>query len=390
MAFTPEQVRQLIRESGDKQQWHADGRSLFLVTRRGRGFWVLHFRDPREGGAIRNTSLGTADAMSAAAARKAARSLITALDEGRPVAIGARKAKGELFGTCATSWLENHADEWTPRTRADNKALFSRYIPADFNARPVTAITPDHIADALRPIWNGPGNNRGSRLRRLMFGVLAAKNVHPNPARWNDGPLPNLLSRKRAAVKHREAMPWQDVPAFVKLLGDSVEDRAGRFAILTCVRRKEALGAPWREFDLKARVWTIPGVRMKKPGGKVPPPHSVPLTDAAIACLGKPDKPDELVFASTRTGGMLGNKACDKEWHNLAPYTLHGFRTSMSTWAEEKGFSPNVIEAALAHAKGNATTQAYLRSELFEARRKLMDEWAAYAIAQLGKLMFYH
>jgi hypothetical protein len=43
-----------------------------------------------------------------------------------------------------------------------------------------------------------------------------------------------------------------------------------------------------------------------------------------------------------------------------------------------------VIEAALAHAKDNPGTQAYLRSDLFEARRKLMEEWAAYATLSLG------
>lgn len=384
MLETTDRVRKLIRESGDKQQWHAFGRSLYLVTKNGKGFWVLHFRDPREGGAIRNTGLGSADQLSLRAAGKKRDEFMVDLAAGRDVHLMTRKARGEIFGKAADAYLDNHADEWSPRTRSDNKALFSRYIPADFAARPVTTITPEHVADVLRPIWDGPGNNRGSRLRRLMFGVLAAKNVHPNPARWDDGPLPNLLSRKRKDVQSREAMPWADVPAFLKTKGDNLEDRAGRFTILTAVRRKEALGAPWREFDLNNRVWTIPGERMKKPGGKVPGPHSVPLSDAAIACLGTPGKPDELVFASPRTGGILGNMSLDKQWLPVSasgkPYTLHGFRSSFSTWAEECGFAPNVIEAALAHAKGNATTQAYLRSELFEARRKLMEVWATYAI----------
>lgn len=52
-------------------------------------------------------------------------------------------------------------------------------------------------------------------------------------------------------------------------------------------------------------------------------------------------------------------------------------------------YPPSVIEAALAHAKGkdksqghdkgNATTQAYLRSDFFEARRKLMEAWNEFA-----------
>ncbi len=232
-------------------------------------------------------------------------------------------------------------------------------------------------------------NGRGYWLWQRQ--VFAAKGVHPNPAQWEGGQLRELLSRKTADVKHHEAMPWQQVPAFVANLGDSVEDRAGKLAILTSVRRKEALGALWAEFDLANWVWTIPGERMKKPGGKVPPPHSVPLTDPMVACLGQPGAPDAFVFASSRTGGILGNKACDKEWHGLAPFTLHGFRTSFSTWAEEQDdgrkYPQPVIEAALAHAKGrdknhdkgNATTQAYLRSDLFDARRKLMEAWNEFA-----------
>jgi integrase len=384
MTLRPETVRDLIRKSGDKQQWHSDGRSLFLVTRQRKGFWVLHFRDPREGGAIRNAGLGSADDVTPAAARRAASDFMSDLRNGRPVALATRKAKGEPFAKAATAWLDNHADEWSPRTRSDNKSLFARYLPDTFNAKPVTAITADDVAAVLRPIWAGPGNDKANRLRRMVEDVLSAKDVHPNPARWDGGPLSSLLSRKRLISEHRKSMPWRDVPAFfASKLTDSMEDRAGRFAILTTVRRKEVLCATWGEFDIPGRVWTIPGVRMKKPGGKVPPPHSVPLTDAMIETLGVPGERDAYVFPSSRTGRKLGNKALDKQWLPVdpadgKPYTLHGFRTSCATWAEEHGFAPNLIESALAHAKGNATTQAYLRSDLFEARRKLMEAWSKY------------
>ena len=36
------------------------------------------------------------------------------------------------------------------------------------------------------------------------------------------------------------------------------------------------------------------------------------------------------------------------------------------------------IEAALAHVVRNRTEAAYARSDLFERRRQLMDDWAAY------------
>ena len=57
----------------------------------------------------------------------------------------------------------------------------------------------------------------------------------------------------------------------------------------------------------------------------------------------------------------------------------HGFRSSFRDWAAEETNHPReVVEAALAHAVANQTEAAYARSDLFERRRRLMDEWAAY------------
>ncbi len=56
-----------------------------------------------------------------------------------------------------------------------------------------------------------------------------------------------------------------------------------------------------------------------------------------------------------------------------------GFRSSFRDWAAEKTDHPReVIEAALAHAVGNKVEAAYARSDLFERRRTLMNDWAAY------------
>ena len=54
--------------------------------------------------------------------------------------------------------------------------------------------------------------------------------------------------------------------------------------------------------------------------------------------------------------------------------TVHGFRSSFKDWALEQTNLPwAVSEAALAHALGNSTEQAYARSDLFERRRVLMQ-----------------
>ena len=57
----------------------------------------------------------------------------------------------------------------------------------------------------------------------------------------------------------------------------------------------------------------------------------------------------------------------------------HGFRSSFRDWtAEETNHPREVVEAALAHVVQNKVEAAYARSDLFERRRWLMDDWAAY------------
>ena len=60
-------------------------------------------------------------------------------------------------------------------------------------------------------------------------------------------------------------------------------------------------------------------------------------------------------------------------------WRTHGFRSSFRDWAAEETDHPReVIEAALAHMVQNPVEAAYARSDLFERRRRLMDDWAPY------------
>ena len=57
----------------------------------------------------------------------------------------------------------------------------------------------------------------------------------------------------------------------------------------------------------------------------------------------------------------------------------HGFRSSFRAWAVEETDHPReVIEAALAHVVTNKVEAACARSDLFERRRRLMNDWSVY------------
>jgi integrase len=57
--------------------------------------------------------------------------------------------------------------------------------------------------------------------------------------------------------------------------------------------------------------------------------------------------------------------------------TVHGFRATFGTWAEEcTDYPDGVREAALAHKYKDETTAAYQRGAKLEKRRALMKDWA--------------
>ena len=59
--------------------------------------------------------------------------------------------------------------------------------------------------------------------------------------------------------------------------------------------------------------------------------------------------------------------------------TVHGFRSSFSTWAHERSrFNNHVIELSLAHSVGTVVERSYRRTDLAEQRRKLMEHWGSY------------
>ena len=116
--------------------------------------------------------------------------------------------------------------------------------------------------------------------------------------------------------------------------------------------------------------------------------HRVPLSDAALDVLRRARSRDDgsgcpLVFPSTK-GRPLSNMTMTKilRTTGLADRTTtHGFRTSFKTWTMEQTSTPWAVgEAALAHTLGNSTEQAYARSDLYQKRAELMEEWAAFLL----------
>ena len=136
--------------------------------------------------------------------------------------------------------------------------------------------------------------------------------------------------------------------------------------------------------DLEAREWRIPTERMKTNRD-----HRVPLSTRALAVLQEaPSLMDrsELVFPSVR-GRALSDATLSKMVRDLGIGAVpHGFRSSFRDWTAECSEAPReVCELALAHVNPDRVEAAYRRTDLFERRRELMQEWAAFLAGIKGE-----
>ncbi|MCY4157044.1 MAG: site-specific integrase [Gammaproteobacteria bacterium] len=160
-----------------------------------------------------------------------------------------------------------------------------------------------------------------------------------------------------------------------------------RFLILTAARSGEARGARWVDMDFDTNLWTIPGERMK--AGRT---HRVPLSAAALAVLDQAralSDGEGLVFPGRNPGKPLSDMALTMVLRRAGlaeRTTVHGFRSAFRGWCAESGVAWEVAEAALAHVVGNATEQAYYRTDLLEARKPIMERWAALALRRAAKV----
>jgi integrase len=90
------------------------------------------------------------------------------------------------------------------------------------------------------------------------------------------------------------------------------------------------------------------------------------------------------VFRSSKADRPLSNMAFLMLLRRmkLDNLTVHGFRATFKTWASERtSFQNEIVEAALAHVIGDKVEQAYRRGDLFEKRRRLMQQWATFCTA---------
>lgn len=371
---------------------YPDGDNLYLqVGATGTKSWLFRYM---LNGKAKNMGLGSANAISLAEARdkaaEARKLLASGIDpqadkKARIEQAKLEAAKEMTFEQCATAYITAHKDGWKNAKHIWQwENTLERFVYPIFGKLPVQDVDVGLVMKVLEPIWKTK-TETATRVRGRIERVLDWANSREyrsgeNPARWR-GKLENLLPApsKIRKVCHQPALPYHKIADFIEQIKqiDSLPSLALQLTILTATRTGETLNAKWQEIDLKNCVWVIPAERMKM--GKE---HRVPLTAPALKILKKLHEAqiNDFVFPSNK-GKPLSNMAMMMMVRRMGrdDFVVHGFRSTFRDWcAEQTNYPREIAEAALAHAVGDKVEAAYRRSDLFEKRRQLMNEWARY------------
>ena len=315
------------------------------------------------------------------AARAAASENHRLVDAGEDPVVRKRCAAVPTLEKAVAAVIKIRRSQWkSARQERSWVQSFERYVYPTLRGMSVAEIEARHVLAIVEPMWDDKPD--AARKVRWRLGVVMKWAVAhgyrvDNPA--GDaitGALPPNY-RKR---KHYPAVPHPEVGAVIaKVYTKNVwllTKLLFEFVVLTAVRSGEARGAQWDEVDFVDRVWYVPATRMKAQSE-----HRVPLSGRAIAVLEEARRVgggEGLVFPA-KSGGILASTTLTRLLRSIRDDGVpHGFRSSFRDWCGETEVAREVAEACLAHQVGNQVEAAYARSDLFDRRRKVLEDWAAY------------
>jgi len=395
MARAIEKLTALRVERAKRPGMYGDGGGLYLrVTEDGAKNWVFRFMLDRR---PRCMGMGPLHTVSLAEARKRAgehrlqrHDGIDPIEARRLLRLQAQleAAKAITFKQCAESYIKAHRAGWkNAKHAAQWKATLATYAEPIIGNLSVQSIDTALVLKVLEPIWTAKPETAG-RVRGRIESILDWAKAREyrqgeNPARWR-GHLDKLLPArgKVRQVQHHAALSYAELPGFMIELREQegIAAHALEFTILTAARTGETIFARWSELNLLDKTWTVPAERMKARRE-----HRVPLSARALAILEEMQahraSDDAFVFSGGKPGKPLSNMAFLMLLRRMKrdDLTAHGFRSTFRDWAAERtNFPHEVAEAALAHVVGSKVEQAYRRGDMFEKRRRLMQQWATF------------
>jgi integrase len=375
-------ARNLIAAPPGRHHAGTPGLYLFVSPDEQVRRWIFRYTSPVTR-RVTETGFGPVTVVTLADAREKALAIRRMIANGiDPVgAKRSERASQTTFAQACESWITTHKPGWRSNSQLRSAKHLLFIHGKALSAFSIATISADTVQSALTPLWKRAPNQarRTLSMWARVFDYARAKGFRTgdNPAAWR-GCQEYRFPRWRGTGRHYTAMPYEEVPNFIRLLRirKAKSAVALEFCIFTASRSAEVLNAEWSEFDFENRIWTIPATRTKTARE-----HRVPLSDAAMELLlhQKLNSTSAFVFTGYRPKQLSAKSMILLLRKMNKTATVHGFRSSFRDYCgNETEFSREHVEQCLAHQVGNNVERAYRRSDALEKRRVIMDAWAKF------------
>ena len=355
------------------------------VTDRGHKSFVLVTRYPSNPVHPTRRALGDVGEITLERAREKARGWLELIGRGIDPRVeearqraAAQRRQLNTFTAVAGEFLERHASGL--KKSAEAKRIIEAEFVKRWGPRPITDITPEEVATAIRAIVNRgapyQAHNAFGYLRRLFNWAIGTHqfgiDVSPVERLSPKDLIGKRESRERTLSDDELRAVWNAAAAMGYPYG-----HVFRLLILTGQREREVADMRWSEVDFDKKLWTIPADRMK--GGRA---HEVPLAAGALALLRELPRfaSGECAFTTTEgakpINGFSKAKARMDKLSGVADWVIHDLRRTMRTHLSALPVQDLVRELVIAHAKPGLH-KVYDQHAYQDDKRSCLEFWAA-------------
>jgi integrase len=368
------------------------GNNLYLIVSPSGGRrWTFRYQ---RAGVVKKMGLGSAKANTGL---KPAEAKDKAIDHLRLIAKGVdpkeqrdnnRRAEGSrLFGDFAEEWRQTFETGLKHQAARRKLKRIVQVICKPLHKLRLDEIETAHVVDVLKTVWHLREVSRDTRqrIKKIMDAAIAlGHRTAANPADWDSRLAPIMpKQKKRGSVRGgHKALDYHALPDLMQTLA-AIPDQSARAletTILTLVRTIETQTMRWTQLDLDAGLWDLGGGGTKNERAK-----RTPLPRQTLAYLREAydSRVGEFVFPGRDLRKSMSNMTMLKHLKEITGdehLTVHGFRTTFRTWAqEETEFEEEIVEHCLHHITGDEAEKAYKRGEALKKRREVMQAFADFA-----------
>ncbi len=388
--LTAKSVETLRSRDGEQVDvWDLLTPGLCLRVGQTRKTWYVRYR---ANGKHRRMKLGTADRLSLADARTAARNALAAADAGADPAAETVEpaALDRSFRALADDALNARAAKTRARTQQERRRFVDRELLPLWGDREASSIARREVVELVERIAaRAPVQaNRGLSIIRLIFNTGIRRGfpgLELNPAHLIEPPAPETNGRDRFLSAAEIKKLWtatEHEPLWIR--------GVVRLVFLTASRVGSVLAMKWADVD--GETWTIP-----EPDFKGRRPHLVPLSDeagAVLVALRTPAPADDVFVFPSRDGTAAGHvvnfgkpMSRVRKLANIPHFTLHDARRTFRTHATRAvaagglGVAPNVADAVLGHKEESLGYNRYTGDRinyLATEKRDALTKWGLF------------